>query len=221
MGFLAPIGSLLGGIFGGHAAQQPNSISQPGINALTGLAGNAGQRGNNFLDLAQSAFQPAQSYYQNILQNPTSAAQAIGPQVSALQSGYQGARNQLDQFAPMGGGRSSTLANAPYALAGGVANLLAQARNQAAQTLPGIGSAQGGLGTGLMGIAGNAGNSQVNAGTTQQLLANQAGQQLGGGLYNILSPIDWGKIFKTGGGGVMGTGGGSYQGPPVPPGYTP
>jgi len=214
MGFLAPaipaIGSLVGGLFGGGSgskAQGPAHGQVGGTyNQLINTQGAASQGATGMLANSSRAFNPAIDYYTSILSgNPASVGQAIAPELNALRSGYTNAQRQVNTFAPMGGGRASTMANAPFQLSGMTTNLISNARNQAAQALPTIGSMTGNLGNSLLGTTNQAGSTLLGQMYPQQQMGAQQGGALGGGLFDILNSVNWGKIF---GGGTAGGGGG-------------
>jgi hypothetical protein len=202
MGFLA-------GIFGSGTKQASSGQQGNAYNSLDRISQAANQTGTNLFNNAQNLFQsastalsPALSYYTSILSgNPSATMQAISPTIQASNAQYQGARNALDLYAPMGGGRAAALANLPFQQAATNANLLSQARNQAAMALPGIAGVYGGLG----GTEGELGNQLFNTSifANNSLLRNQLaaaeqnnalGRQNASGIGAALSLIPFGRL---------------------------
>ncbi len=143
-----------------------------------------------FLGDSQKAFQAPSSYYSSILSgNSADVAGALAPQITQLNSGFDQARRQVDQFAPMGGGRSSTMANAPFQQASAITNLISNARAQAAQGLAGIGSAEGGLGANLFGLSNNAAGDLGTLSTNQQQFSYNAGAKIGQGIGAMIAGL--------------------------------
>jgi len=126
--------------------------------------------GMNLLSGAQSAFKPAQDYWSSILSGGPAAFQAISPTVQASNAAYNQAKNSISNFAPMGGGRASTLSQLPLQQAGQISNLFSQLQPQAAQQLANLGTAQGSLGTTL---------SNANTGLASNLVSSLGNQNLG------------------------------------------
>lgn len=203
--------SFLGSLFGaGPNAQQKASYGQLQTNAA-----NAGTTGMGFLGSSQQAFQAPTSYYSSILSgNPADVAGALSPQISQLNAGFAQGRNQVDQFAPMGGGRSSVMANLPFQKASAITNLISQARQAAAQGLTGIGTAEGGLGGNLLGISSNAASNLGQLGTEQQQFQYQAGAGIGSAIGALLAGPLAGPLkgLFGGGGGGGGSSAASYTG---------
>jgi len=123
-----------------------------------------------FLGNSDTNFKAPTSYYSSILSgNPASVAGALSPEISQLQSAYQQNRQAVDQFAPMGGGRASFMAQLPFQRASAVTNLISGARQNAAQGLTGIAGTQGALGSSLLGVGTQAAGAFGNQATTQNL----------------------------------------------------
>lgn len=147
---------ILGGAQG-YIDQGTNTVNQ-GLGTVGGGLGSTNASAN---------------YYQNLLSgNPAAMAQAIQPTANGIRAQYQGARNQLNTYAPMGGGRSNLMAQLPFQSAGAISNALAQVQPQAAQQLGSLGLGIGNLGLGIGGLGLN----------QQQFGAGQ--QQIGGNLLN-------------------------------------
>lgn len=205
-----------------------------------GFMGNAQDeygKANTFLNSASNTLNPAADYYGNILSgNRAAMMDAAAPEITTINNQANQARRSLATLGPMGGGRAQALAQLPYQTAGQIGTLFQTLRPQAAQGLLNIGNAranlagitgnmagqQGQIGAGLgtntltnllnygSGATGT-GNALLNYGINRSQQNNIAGQQFGGGIYNILNSIPWGNIF--GGGANTGTSnpiGGAY-----------
>ncbi len=172
--------SFLGKLFGAG----PDNYQKTSYNQLNAASQNASNTGMGFLGDSSKSFQAPTSYYSSILSgNPADVAGALSPQINQLQGAYQQNKQQVDQFAPMGGGRAALSAQLPYQKAGAITNLISQARQNAAQGLTNIAGTQGGIGSSLLGVsAGAAGSSGEQAQDSHQFeynSGNQIGQAIG------------------------------------------
>lgn len=185
-----------------------------------------------FLGNSDTNFKAPTSYYSSILSgNPASVAGALSPEISQLQSAYQQNKQQVDQFAPMGGGRASFMAQLPFQRASAVTNLISGARQDAAKGLTGIAGTQGALGSSLLGVGTQAAGAFGNQATTQNLAdylhSSATGSALSQMLINALKNNPTvGKVLSKipglGGGtsapsGGGGGGGGSIYNPASDP----
>jgi hypothetical protein len=175
---------------------------------------------NNYLTQAGSSLQKPADYYSQILSGNRAAMMgAMAPEITTINNQANQARRQLSTLGPMGGGRASAMAQLPMQSAGQIGTMFQQARPMAAQGMLNVGNAQGNLG-GLQGsIAAQQG--QLGSGLNTNALSNlmnfgqggtqtgsallnyglgrsqqnaQAGGQFGGGIYDILKGIPWGRI---------------------------
>lgn len=176
--------SFLGSIFGGG----PNNDQKTANNQLNRVAQGSANTGFDYLNNSSQNFQAPTSYYSSILSgNPASVAGALSPQINQLQGAYQQNKQQVDQFAPMGGGRAALSAQLPYQKAGAITNLISGARQNAAQGLTGIAGTEGALGQGLLGTSTNAAEAfDQNAGG-QHEFQYKAGNQIGGAIGQLLA----------------------------------
>ena len=102
-----------------------------------------GSTGQNLMQTGGSATGQAMDYYSKLLSgNPAAMSQAIQPEAGAIRQQYDQLRKQTDQFAPMGGGRASTMMSLPYKQQSDIGKLLAQVRPNAALQLGGLGTQQ-------------------------------------------------------------------------------
>lgn len=178
--------SFLGNLFGAG----PNSTQKAANTQLLNTSQNASNTGMGFLSNASTAFQAPTSYYSSILSgNPADVSGALAPQISQLNAGYAQGRNQVDQFAPMGGGRSSVMANLPFQKASAITNLISQARQAAAQGLTGIAGTEGGLGTNLLSVGTGAASNLGDLSTRQQQFSYQAGSNIGSALGALIAGL--------------------------------
>ena len=137
---------------------------------LTGSFYNLAQPGaEKYLGQSNQAFTPALNYWSSILAGGPQGTEALSPEIQRIGAGYNAAQNQINQFAPRGGGRASALGQLPLQRSADVSNLFATMRPMAAQQLSQIGSATGGLGTALTGQIGGLAGSL--AGDTSRLAA--------------------------------------------------
>ena len=141
----------------GGKAVQPGQLAYQGVmpdkgqNSLDqyirSLSNYGGQQSQSFIDQGTNTYKTGQgytaapaSYYSSILSgNPAAVSGALSPEISQLSSGFSQARKQLDQFGPMGGGRSAQMAQLPFQQQGAITNLISGARNNAAGALAGLG----------------------------------------------------------------------------------
>jgi hypothetical protein len=139
--------------------------------SITNLLGSQGQStqqtGQSLTSAGVAEAQPALNYWTGILSgNPTDVAAAAAPQINASNQQFQSQRKVLDQYTPMGGGRSQSLANLNTTRAQTNANIISNTQAGAAAPL-----ASTALG-------------QQQVGTTEQSLGIQ---QLGQAMQAILS----------------------------------
>jgi len=150
----------------GGKAVAPGQLAYQGVNTGSGqnsleqylrsLTNMGGQTAQNMLQTGMgttasgiAATQGPMDYYSRLLSgNPAAMSQAIQPEAGAIRQQFGQLRNQSDQFAPMGGGRSSMMASLPFQQQGAIGNLLASVRPQAASQLGSLGLGIGGLGLG-------------------------------------------------------------------------
>ena len=145
----------------------------------------------------------AENYDQTILGGSRSATEgALSPQVSTVLDQYDNAAKAAANLGPRGGGRTATLAEAPFKKAGAYGAALAGATSGAAKNLGELGL---GAGQQKNQYAENQGN--LNLGENKiafegQQAANKQAAGVGGGIADILTSIINKK--KTPGGGSTG-----------------
>ena len=159
-----------------------NSLTQY-LRSLNNYSGLSGQ--TNLTTGGRMAGQSG-DYWSRILSgNPSAIAQAMAPTINATNAAYKSAANTVDKFAPMGGGRSSTMANAPYAHAGAMSNIIAQAQPLAAQNLATLGTTEQSLGLqqlqqALASLLGMRGQDVTEHGQAMDMATALAGNLMGG-----------------------------------------
>lgn len=168
--------SFLGKLFGAG----PDNYQKTSYNQLNAASQNASNTGMGFLGDSSKSFQAPTSYYSSILSgNPADVSGALAPQINQLQGAYQQARQQVDQFAPMGGGRAALSAQLPYQKASAVTNMISQARQNAAQGLSNIAGTEGGIGSNLLGVSAGSAGDALKYATDQSQFAYKAGNNIG------------------------------------------
>lgn len=164
-----------------------NSLDQ----YLRSLQNYGGQSGQGLMNTGGGYVGKSGDYWSNILSgNPSAIAQAMAPTINSANAAYKSATNTVDKFAPMGGGRSSTLANAPYAHAGAISNIIAQAQPLAAQNLASLGTTEQSLGIQqlaqvLQSLLEGRGQDVTETGQNKALAGNlgSSAMNLGGNIY--------------------------------------
>jgi len=88
------------------------------------------------MDLAAG---PADYWRKLLSGNRAEMMGAISPEVKTIRNQFANQMRNVSMFAPQGGGRAATMAEAPYQQAGAIQQLLANIRPQAAQYLASLG----------------------------------------------------------------------------------
>lgn len=206
---IAPlVGGLLGGLLGRSSGAKKSAEEKTGINQLIG-AGDTGFKtaeglqpyATNFLQKGTDTFAPSVDYWSRILSGDRGEIMnAVGPEVGRIAAGYQSAARQVGQFAPMGGGRSTLLAELPFQQNRDISSLIAGLRPQAAEKLSGIAAQLANLGLDAEQIIGallqgirSGGSELANIGmksrgiTAASTLAGaQGGAEIGRSIYDMI-----------------------------------
>ncbi len=208
-------GTSIAGMIKGATSKDPTPESQSTAGA-TGLQNIGNQSMNNSatqMNLANGLFNTGQantataSNFLNTLVggNQANTAALLQPDINRIREGGQNAIQTASTLMPRGGGRSSTLFQAPFHANAQISNLFNGARNAAAGGLAQIGQGQTSQGTNLFGIGNNALNtgastfgSLANYGLAQQGINNGLWSQQGQGLSSGISGIV--NAFKGKGG---------------------
>jgi hypothetical protein len=205
---LPAIGGALGGLLGRSSGRAKTAEEKTGINQLIG-AGDEGFAGvnrlqpvaQNFLQQGSQTFQPSIDYWTKILSGDRSEITgAVAPEIGRISTGYDQAAKTAGQFAPMGGGRSSLMAELPFRKAQDISTLISGLRPQAAQQLSGIAAQLSQLGLDaeqiiaalLQGVRGG-GEALSNIGLKSRGLTAastaagaQGGAEIGKSIYDML-----------------------------------
>ena len=210
-GVSGPNGGLTGGGGpGGTTPGQANSLASQNLfnsQLSAGFGKTAGDMGiSNFQGASDTLSQP-RNYFQSILNGDrANTTQTLAPQIAQIQQMLNQRLAAGSTLNARGGGRASSLFDAPSTATTAINNLYDTARPAAATALSDIATRQGALGSSLLGNAGqfygNA-NTANSLGLNNQLDANKLSfdqsKATGSGLSNILTGLkgtDWGSLFK-------------------------
>ncbi len=207
--FLLPLALAGVSAYKAYGAGGPNNDQKTANNQLNAVAQNASNTGMGYLTNSANNFEAPTSYYSSILSgNPASVAGALSPEISQLNSGFQQGRQQVDQFAPMGGGRSALMAQLPFQKASALTNLISGARQNAATGLTGIAGTEGALGSGLLNTSATAANYFDQNAYNQHEMQLKNGTGIGSAIGSLLTSS--GLLDKIGGLFGGGKGGGGF-----------
>ncbi len=150
-------GSLLGKKLSGPSKQQQAAMQQgqASSTALTQAAGPLMQQGNALSQAGAADYEPAASYYRNILTDRSQARNALAPEIKNAQDFYSGASSKAARTM-RGGARDYALAQLDRERVGNIAMMLPTARANAAQGLGALAGQQVDAGTRLTGLGTNA-----------------------------------------------------------------
>lgn len=198
-----------GSIIGGKMAGSQSSQQKAALDAQTQLAqqqtanAKAGAGlSTQYSGMAAPALTNALSYWQSLLGGDrTAMSSVLGPEIEQYKQGTATATDNLNQFAPRGGARTSTLAELPYSTARTIGDMFATVRPVAAAQTGALGTGLAGLGINALnsstGAAGSASNdylSQLNYLNQQKQNQFNTAAGIGKGLYSWAKGIDWGKL---------------------------
>lgn len=160
-----------------------NTIERSLTNTLSTSGSQTQAAGNQLTNAGTAEVQPALDYWTGILSgNSADVAAAAQPQIAASNAQFNSNAKVLDQYTPMGGGRSQALVANKTAQASTNAGILSTTRSGAAPALAGTAV------------------SEQSAGLQQQSLGIQ---QLGQAIQSILSKMgidqqgDFANQFST------------------------
>jgi len=160
--------------------------ASPGL----GQAGkNIGQIGGFATGLGESGLSQSNQFWSSILSgDQTKVAQALAPQIGAMQQQQQQAQNAAAQFQPRGGGTNAAMQMAGDVTRGNISNLISSLTSGAAGQLGSQGA--GLLGTGLQAFGQQAGIAQQQIQNWQNGLFGQAaGTAAGAGTGALLGMV--------------------------------
>jgi hypothetical protein len=195
-------GSALGGWLGGRKSGEEKAALGAQTSALqsqTKIGEEAAGAGRTFTGLATPALTNALNFWQTVLGGDrTTLSSLLGPELSRYASGQQQAMSQVSQFAPRGGGRTSTLAEMPFTTARATGDLFSTLRPQAAGQLGSLGTNVAQLGLGAFGVGSGAQRdvaqgylAQVQAAQRNREWATMIGGKLGSSLWTEAKKYDW------------------------------
>ncbi len=156
--------------------------------SVTNLLGQSGAqtqaKGNTLTDTGTKELQPAIDYWSGILSgNKADIAAAASPELSATTAQFKNQRRVLDQYTPMGGGRSQSLASSRTAEAQTKSDIISKTRSGAAPQLAGAAQQQEALGLQQQSL----GIEQL--GQAIQAILQKMGLNIQGGTSNTFSSI--------------------------------
>lgn len=158
-------GGLIGGVTGLLSSDPSKSLASQANNSVLGNIPKQVQTGSAAVDSGLTGLGNAGRYYNTLIGgNKDAISTLLNPQVSTVLAQYDNAAKAVKEFAPRGGGATATLAATPFQKATTAGQVYQTAVPGAAQGAAGVGGAQAGIGTSLLG--------QVN-GTSDGLLGWQ------------------------------------------------
>jgi len=182
-------GAIAGSLIGSHKTKAQNEALQ----TQTQIEKFGLQTAQKDIPAGEKALGQSLDYYTPLLTgNRQAMMEAEGPQISTLAQNYMNAKKQISQFAPRGGGTTSTLAQAPFNLADQITQLLEGARTNAASQVANIGSSLANIGVSAM----NTSASTAGTVQSQQLQQQQQTNEILSGLGSAL-----GKVVSSGSSG--------------------
>lgn len=202
-----PIAALVGGLTaaGGTAAAgalESGGASSGQQSTLNSISSYAVPTGETNVNAGTSALNQSLGYYESLAEGGQAATQAEGPQISSLASQYRQAANQISQFAPRGGGTSSTLEQAPYNLAGQITSLLQTGQQTGASAVANIGQSLLSSGINLLGTGSGAASSSGSLALSSAQLTDQVLGSLGSSLGTLLGAEVLGGNLSSGTGNL-------------------
>ena len=179
-----PWGAAVGGAIGGIAglfskkkpAVDPNVLppdATESIYDINKLFKPQFKAGKKNLAAGTHAFGDAQDFWGTILGGDRDAiTQLMAPQISQVGDQYAAARNNVNEFAPRGGGKSAILAELPTKQAHDIGSFFLNARPAAADAMERLGAERNAAGMGEF-----AGAQSGPMGILQSILSHSLGQQ--------------------------------------------
>jgi hypothetical protein len=190
-----------GAIGGGLLANRKSSQEKEALSAQSDLAKTESEAqkfgtssAQQLLPQATASLGATERYYAPLLSgNRQSMLEAVAPEANTIISQYDTAKRAAAEFAPRGGGRTTTLAELPFSESGAITNLLNQVRPNAAGATADIGKTYGALASSLLSRNTGAASSLLNyslASRGQSYgMAEQMGGSIGSLLYNYLKNL--------------------------------
>ena len=187
-------------LIGGVASFIP--VVGPAIGGLISSLGGSGQSGNTGVNQqAQQSVQlptmapasgasTAENYYRSALQgNQATTESMLSPEVSTVLGQYDNAAKTAANLGPRGGGRTATLAEAPFKKAGAYGQALAGVQGGAGKSLADISLQEQQQKNQYAEAQGNLNLGQNKIQFEGQQAANKQAAGVGGGIADILTNI--------------------------------
>jgi hypothetical protein len=150
---VSPLATMITGGFGGSSANTDRKFELQQMGSLSDIAKKLGPAGVSTMEGSTRDMQSIMNQLQKIMGGGQPALEAMAPQVNTVASQYQSGRRAASEFAPRGGGRTSTLSDTSFKEMGDVQNMLftesTKARGQAgsvAEAMANMGLAETGTG---------------------------------------------------------------------------
>ena len=120
---------------GGSSADTDRKYELGSMGGLKAQGDALGKSGAGTLASGTQGMQSVMNQLQKIMGGGQAGLEAVAPEVNTVASQYQGARKAAAELSPRGGGRTSTLANEPFAEMGDIQKMMfgeqGKARGQA------------------------------------------------------------------------------------------
>ena len=118
-----------------NSAKTDRSYELNSMGSLQNQGRSLGTSGAGTLASGTQSMQSLMNQLQKIMGGGQAGLEAVAPEVNTVASQYQGARKAAAELSPRGGGRTSTLANQPFAEMGDIQKMMfgeqSRARGQA------------------------------------------------------------------------------------------
>ena len=225
MGFWSTLGGIVGtaasfipgvGPIAGGLIKAATGIGGVVGDAVTGAGGESSLLPVDASKMPSPATNPAVTAGLATLQGPKSYLQGVlggsqeqtegllSPEVSTILGQYDNAAKTASELGPRGGGRTATLAEAPFKKVAAYGTALAGAKKTALDELPKIGEAEAGIGNTQEQLTNQfkLGQANVNEGQNRNILSaneqrNKAYNDIGSGIGGILTRIITGSKGKS------------------------
>lgn len=225
-GWSIPAGGIAASAIEGkqHANDVPSSASSPKhpedpyTALLRQQSQDASQQGNQLTGMGTEALAPAMRYLQQILgTDPQGVLEATRADRGRVIDQYDSARKAVENFAPRGGGTTSSLASSRFQQAESLADITSSARRSAVATAGELGTSLAGLGLTAQDLASRDIGQIINAVLAREgLNVQQRGQNMGllGDIGQTIGTLVGIWLGKDSGGGGDTVGGLSTAQPP-------
>jgi hypothetical protein len=172
---------------GGDSTKTDRGFELKAMGNLNKLGGTMATGGMGTLAEGKRGLQSVMNQLQKIMGGGQAGLQALGPQVNTVASQYQAGRKAAAEFAPRGGGRTSSLSDTGFKEMGDIQNMLftqaGEARGQAGE-LSGL-MAQ--LGLSEAGTGGQMSEAAADIGLRHAPFGYQQQQDIGAAIGQLLA----------------------------------